>query len=189
MMKRIVLRFPALSSRLCSLGQILGTGPVLEVKDDMIVVQKGNDKWEISRDKATKVTGDLKVGSKVTIQYQMSAQEIEVKDAPKKEAPAKAPAKKYDALFAQNIGALCFIGAAFRLERMKVIGTCPDMSRCFAISAGSVCSAQECRQRLLSGLLFCGRFPCGVSLSIPTGSDLAGRQCGLSAMPAPPVSC
>jgi opacity protein-like surface antigen len=49
------------------------TGPVLEVKDDMIVVQKGNDKWEIARDKDTKVTGDLKVGSKVTIQYTMTA--------------------------------------------------------------------------------------------------------------------
>jgi len=71
------------------------TGPVLEVKDDMIVVQKGNDKWEIARDKDTKVTGDLKVGSKVTIQYTMTAKEIESKDAQKKEAPAKKePAKK-----------------------------------------------------------------------------------------------
>ena len=65
------------------------TGPVLELKDDMIVVQKGNDKWEIARDKATKVTGDLKVGTKVTIQYQMTATEIEVKEASKKAAPAK----------------------------------------------------------------------------------------------------
>jgi hypothetical protein len=71
------------------------TGPVLEVKDDMIVVQKGNDKWEIARDKDTKVTGDLKVGSKVTIQYTMTAKEVESKDAAKKEAPAKKePAKK-----------------------------------------------------------------------------------------------
>jgi hypothetical protein len=68
------------------------TGPVLEIKDDMIVVQKGNDKWEIARDKDTKVTGDVKVGSKVTIQYTMSAKEIESKDAPKKE-PAKASKK------------------------------------------------------------------------------------------------
>jgi hypothetical protein len=68
------------------------TGPVLEIKDDMIVVQKGNDKWEIARDKDTKVTGDVKVGSKVTIQYTMSAKEIESKDAPKKE-PAKATKK------------------------------------------------------------------------------------------------
>ena len=71
------------------------TGPVLEVKDDMIVVQKGNDKWEIARDKDTKVTGDLKVGSKVTIQYTMTAKEIESKEAPAKKEPAKkAPAKK-----------------------------------------------------------------------------------------------
>jgi len=60
------------------------TGPVLELKDDMIVVQKGKEKWEIARDKATKVTGDLKVGSKVTIQYQMKATEIEAKADKKK---------------------------------------------------------------------------------------------------------
>jgi len=60
------------------------TGPVLEIKDDVIVVEKGKEKWEIARDKATKVTGDLKVGSKVTIQYQMKATEIEVKADKKK---------------------------------------------------------------------------------------------------------
>jgi len=71
------------------------TGPVLELRDDAIVVQKGNDKWEIARDKDTKVTGDLKVGTKVTIQYTMTAKEVESKEAPKKEAPAKkAPAKQ-----------------------------------------------------------------------------------------------
>jgi len=60
------------------------TGPVLEVKDDVIVVQKGKEKWEIARDKSTKVTGDLKVGAKVTIQYQMKATEIEAKADKKK---------------------------------------------------------------------------------------------------------
>lgn len=67
------------------------TGPVLEVRDDAIVVQKGNEKWEIARDKATAVSGDLKVGSKVTIFYTMQAAKVEVKEAPK--APA-APKKK-----------------------------------------------------------------------------------------------
>jgi len=65
------------------------TGPVLEVKGDLIVVQKGKDKWEISRDAATKVTGDLKVGSKVTIEYTMKATIIEVKDAKKSDAKKK----------------------------------------------------------------------------------------------------
>jgi hypothetical protein len=55
------------------------TGPVLEVKDDMIVVQKGTEKWEIARDKDSKVTGDLKVGSKVTVKYTMKATAIDVK--------------------------------------------------------------------------------------------------------------
>ena len=60
------------------------TGPVLEVKDDIVVVQKGKDKWEIARDKDSKVTGDLKVGAKVTVTYTMKATGIEVKDGAKK---------------------------------------------------------------------------------------------------------
>jgi hypothetical protein len=55
------------------------TGPVLEVSGDMIAVQKGKDRWEIARDASTKVTGDLKVGSKVTIEYRMTATSVEVK--------------------------------------------------------------------------------------------------------------
>ena len=56
------------------------TGPVLEVTPTSLTIQKGNDKWEIARDKDTKVTGDLKVGAKVTVYYKMVAQEVEVKE-------------------------------------------------------------------------------------------------------------
>lgn len=59
------------------------TGPVLEVREDAIVIQKGNEKWEIGRDKATAVAGDLKVGAKVTVYYTMQAANVEVKEAPK----------------------------------------------------------------------------------------------------------
>lgn len=55
------------------------TGPVLEVTDTMIAVQKGKDRWEIARDAGTKITGDLKVGSKVTIEYRMTATSVDVK--------------------------------------------------------------------------------------------------------------
>jgi hypothetical protein len=55
------------------------TGPVVELNADTIVVMKGKDRWEIARDATTKVTGDLKVGSKVTITYRMSATAIDVK--------------------------------------------------------------------------------------------------------------
>lgn len=64
------------------------TGPVLQVTADVIVVEKGKDKWEIARDGATKVTGDLKVGSRVTIEYTMKAAAVAVKEA-KKPAPKK----------------------------------------------------------------------------------------------------
>lgn len=60
------------------------TGPVLEVTDTMIAVQKGKDRWEIARDKDTKVTGDLKVGAKVTIEYRMTATTVEAKEGKKK---------------------------------------------------------------------------------------------------------
>jgi hypothetical protein len=69
------------------------TGPVLEVRDDVIVVQKGKEKWEIARTADTRVTGELKVGAKVTIEYRMTAATVEVKGA----APAAAAAKEKDA--------------------------------------------------------------------------------------------
>jgi hypothetical protein len=57
------------------------TGPVLDVKEDVIVVQKGDEKWEIGRDKGTKIKGgELKKGSRVTVQYKMIASSIDVKD-------------------------------------------------------------------------------------------------------------
>ena len=62
------------------------TGPVLDIKGDVITVQKGTDKWEIAIDKNTKTTGELKVGSKVTIEYQMTATTIAVKPAATKAA-------------------------------------------------------------------------------------------------------
>jgi hypothetical protein len=68
------------------------TGPVLEVTDSMIAVQKGKDRWEIKRDASTKVTGDLKVGDKVKITYTMTATEVEVKAGKGKKKEATSPA-------------------------------------------------------------------------------------------------
>ena len=45
------------------------TGPVLEVTDTMIAVQKGKDRWEVARD----------AGTKVTIKYRMVATTVDVK--------------------------------------------------------------------------------------------------------------
>ena len=69
------------------------TGPVLDVTDDVITVEKGKDRWEIGRNKDTKINGDLKKGSKVTIQYKMTASSVDVKDAGKAKADTKAKTK------------------------------------------------------------------------------------------------
>jgi ribosomal 50S subunit-recycling heat shock protein len=76
------------------------TGPVVEVNDSLIVVTKGKERFEIDRDSNTKVTGDLKVGDRVTIMYTMTAKEVEVKadksakkDAKASTSPAASPKK------------------------------------------------------------------------------------------------
>ncbi|HEX4406779.1 MAG TPA: hypothetical protein VH560_18195 [Polyangia bacterium] len=65
------------------------TGPVLEVTDASITVQKGKEKWQLARTKDTKVTGDLKVGAKVTISYTMTAVTVDAAAGAKAAAPAK----------------------------------------------------------------------------------------------------
>lgn len=65
------------------------TGPVVEVSNDMIVVMKGKDRWEIGRDASSKVPADVKVGDKVTVYYKMTATEVESKAAAKPAAKTK----------------------------------------------------------------------------------------------------
>jgi hypothetical protein len=66
------------------------TGPVLELTDKLIVVQKNDERWEIERDAGTRIDGKLKVGDKVTIHYRMTATSIEKKPG---EGKAKAKGK------------------------------------------------------------------------------------------------
>lgn len=60
------------------------TGPILELNDARIIIQKGQDKWEIERTPGTKISGDLKVGEKVTVEYTMAADKIDTKETKKK---------------------------------------------------------------------------------------------------------
>jgi hypothetical protein len=84
-MKRLTVFTLFLTLRVSSAALAAGpktyqvTGPVLEVRDDVIVVQKGKEKWEIARAADTKITGELKVGAKVTIEYRMTATKVEEK--------------------------------------------------------------------------------------------------------------
>jgi|SRR5579884_84372 len=69
------------------------TGNVLEVTSDYIAVDKDGERWEIGRDANTKVTGTLKVGEKVTVEYRMSATSVEVKKDQKGDGKGERKAK------------------------------------------------------------------------------------------------
>src|SRR5438876_4323247 len=81
----------------CGAKRHQGTGTILEVKPTMIAVQKDGDRLEMDPDPQTKVTGELKVGSTVTITYVMSATKADATatsgapDAQKKKEPVSAP--------------------------------------------------------------------------------------------------
>lgn len=68
-----------LAAPLMAQAQYQATGPVLEVTDTKLVISKDKGKWEIARTPETKIEGDLKVGSKVTVMYTMQAAAITVK--------------------------------------------------------------------------------------------------------------
>lgn len=55
------------------------TGPIVSLTDTAIVVQKGDEQWEIAREAKTKSDSELKVGQKVTIHYRMVATSVDVK--------------------------------------------------------------------------------------------------------------
>jgi hypothetical protein len=55
------------------------TGPVVSVDDNVVTVQKDDEKWEIELGADTKVEGKLKPGEKVTIYYHMVANKLDRK--------------------------------------------------------------------------------------------------------------
>jgi len=82
------------SASLASAKDYQVTGPVVEVKDDRIIVKKGTEDWEIARDKDTKATGEIKKGDRVMIKYKMIATSIESKSTAKAVDKPKADATK-----------------------------------------------------------------------------------------------
>lgn len=86
----IVFSTPAFAASGAKSYQV--TGPVTDLNDSMITVQKGTEKWQINRGTAN-IPADIKVGSKVTIMYTMTATSVVSKDSPVGSA-TPAPAKK-----------------------------------------------------------------------------------------------
>lgn len=69
------------------------TGPVVDVTDTSITVQKGKENWEIAKTADTKGAAEVKKGDKVTVMYTMTATSVEAKGAEKAGAKKKAAAK------------------------------------------------------------------------------------------------
>jgi hypothetical protein len=70
-MKSILIAIAAatltLSSTFAQTAQM--TGKVIAVTSDKITLQSGKEVWEINLTESTKVTGEKKVGSTVTVTY------------------------------------------------------------------------------------------------------------------------
>ena len=65
------------------------TGTVSAVDASSITVMKGKERFHITKDTATKVTGEATVGAKVTVHYKMYAVDIEAKSDGKAEKASK----------------------------------------------------------------------------------------------------
>ena len=96
-MKRFIAMFAAtmLVGTVAHAYQV--TGQVTDVTDTKIVLVKDKEKFEIARDKGTKGDKNIKKGDRVTVYYDMTANNIESKEAKGKDDKAKdtkAPAKK-----------------------------------------------------------------------------------------------
>ncbi len=68
------------------------TGQVLDISDKSVIISKGKENWEIMRNAESKIPTSVKVGSKVTIEYTMTA--LEVTDKTPKSADTPTPPKK-----------------------------------------------------------------------------------------------
>ena len=72
------------------------TGPVTAVTSENITLKKGKENFNVALGTGVTVPTDVKVGSKVTVHYTITATKVESKDKPapakKESAPAK-PAK------------------------------------------------------------------------------------------------
>jgi RNase P/RNase MRP subunit p29 len=65
------------------------TGQIVEITETTLVLQKGDEKWELARKKTTKGSANLKVGDKITVYYHMVADEVTAKPTGKPGKTAK----------------------------------------------------------------------------------------------------
>ena len=87
-----LIALSATSAFAASKGTYKVTGPVTALDDNSITVQKGKESWQIARDAETKVPDTIKVGTKVTVMYTMTASSVVDRSAETPAKPVAAPA-------------------------------------------------------------------------------------------------
>lgn len=78
-MKSLIVILSLLGSTAFAAKTYQVTGPVVDVTDSTITVDKKGEKFEIEKSAATKIEGEVKKGSKVTVYYKMTATDVEAK--------------------------------------------------------------------------------------------------------------
>lgn len=87
----LLLVLGALSMYAASPASYQVTGPITKLTNDMITIEKDGKPWEIARTSSTKVPADVKVGTKYTVYYTMTATTVEL---PKSVTKPATPKKK-----------------------------------------------------------------------------------------------
>ncbi len=78
-MKSILIASLLISSASFAAKTYQVTGPIIDITEKTITVDKKGEKFEIEKSAATKAAGELTKGAKVTVYYTMTATEIEAK--------------------------------------------------------------------------------------------------------------
>ena len=85
----LLLLVAAVATYAATVNSYQVTGPITSITNDKIVIEKDGKPWEIIRDASTKVPADVKVGTKYTVYYRMTATTVELPAPPKAKATTK----------------------------------------------------------------------------------------------------
>ncbi len=75
----IIFAIATLSLHLMAAKSYQVTGPVVDVTETTITIDKKGEKFEIEKSAMTKTAGEIKKGDKATVYYSMTATEVEAK--------------------------------------------------------------------------------------------------------------
>lgn len=85
-MKSLILATLLIGSSAFAVKSYQVTGPVIDITDSTITVDKKGEKFEIEKSASTKIEGEVTKGAKVTVYYKMTATDVEAKATKEKKS-------------------------------------------------------------------------------------------------------